>query len=504
MEIKYGWMEIMDVLHWLNHNHELATKGINPGIIPMVLIPLTAVTVAVTSLAGIIAGWFGIKLHTEGPKQFLEVLLKKRVLVSMLVLNLFGIGVYKTYIYVKTLPSFMMTIKRHSNNEALASDQVYPESHYRPHDFIGEIKSSQFTSINLEKEIKLNKGAFRSGVISGSSIFYGDEDGFIYEIDKSKLSVKRKFFIGSQVTTRPIIFQNRIYVGEGNHDTHHARIYSFNLKTGKFENSFSTLGHTEGQPIIESVNGVNLLFIAAGSDGLYAIDPISMKQIWHKKDGHLDATVSVENGIVYTGTGVEKGSEHTKSLAVAYRFNTGEVVWRKELPISNWMHPIITQDDVCYSLGEIYTQSSIGMLYCLNKLTGTPHFSIPLNAPLASKPFYIKDHTNEYIFLADFKGELSAIDINKKEKMWSLKTGTNKTNHSFVSFDYSSQFGMLIYPSLDNGLFAIEPKTGKVISRWYPKKNQAKWDENYASVSIEGSAIYYMDLVGNLRKFSVN
>ena len=49
----------MDVLHWLSQNHALATRGISPGIIPMVLIPLTAVTVGITSLAGIIAGQHG-------------------------------------------------------------------------------------------------------------------------------------------------------------------------------------------------------------------------------------------------------------------------------------------------------------------------------------------------------------------------------------------------------------------------------------------------------------
>ena len=92
-------METMDALLWLNNKPIIISEGVIPSIVPLVLIPLTTLTVALTAMAGIIAGWFGIKLHTEGPKQFLEVLLKKRVLVSMLIFNFLSFGIYKSYVY---------------------------------------------------------------------------------------------------------------------------------------------------------------------------------------------------------------------------------------------------------------------------------------------------------------------------------------------------------------------------------------------------------------------
>lgn len=504
MAIKFGWMEIMDVLHWLSQNHELATKGMSPGIIPMVLIPLTAVTVGITSLAGIIAGWFGIKLHTEGPKQFLEVLLKKRVLASMIMFNLLGIGAYKSYTYVKTLPSFLFTINHQSNSNALVSRQIYPESFSRPHDYLGKILPANLHSLNLEKEMKLPKGAFRSGLISGDSLFYGVDDGNIYEVDKNNLSVKRKFFVGTQVTTRPIIYKNRIYSGEGNHDTHDARIYSFDLETGKFISAFQTKGHTEGQPLIGSFKGQDLLFVTAGVDGLYALDPISMKEVWHQKDGHLDATVTVENGVVYMGSGFEKGSTRDRSYAVAYEFSTGKKLWKKELPLSNWMHPVVTTTDVCYVLGEIYFESSVGLFHCLDKKDGAPHFSIPFDAPIASKPFYIKDQGEEYVFFGDFKGDICGVSINKKEKMWCQKTGNDKTTYALSSFDYDAKHGVLWYPSFDNGIFAVEPKSGKILTHWMPDQKISKWNDNYAAVNIDGDVLYHMDIEGVLRKFKLN
>ena len=493
-------METMDLLQWLNHNHELAVSGVTGAIIPTVLIPLTAVTVAITSLAGIIAGWFGIKLHTEGPKQFLEVLLKKRVLAGAIVLNLVIIAAYKGYHYYQNYPRFLMTIKNQSAINAKQSSFNYLESKGREHFYLGKINKAKLNSVNFISENQIPAGAFRSGVISGDFIFYGSDDGFIYEFDKKNLSIFRKFFVGTIITTRPIIFQGKIYVGEGSHDTHHARVYSFSLKTGEFLNSFTTKGHNEGQPLIVSHNGIDLMFVVAGKDGVYAINPNTMEEIWHQNDGHIDATVSHENGVIYTGTGVEKDNGFGSKFAVAYDFATGKKIWQTELPLSNWMHPSITMENVCYSLGEIYNPSQVGLLYCLNKKDGTPSISIPFESPLTSKPFYIKDTAskNEYIFLSKINGEVCGIDLNKKEKMWCQKTTKAKNISSFSSFDYDSKRGVLWYPSHDQGLYAFDPLSGKVIFRWNKASGQ-----HYGSISLDDNYLYFMDIKGKLRKLEL-
>lgn len=498
-------MEIMGVLHWLNNNHQLAIKHFDPAIIPMVLIPLTAVTVVLTSIAGIIAGWFGIKLHTEGPKQLLEVLLKKRVLISMIVVNLIGLGLYRGYIYLKNMPRFISTIERKGAEYSKQSVTNFPNETSRVHQFKGEIKTQENISLNFITKIKLPKGAFRSAAISGQSLFYGVDDGLVYEINKDNLNIIRKFYIGTQVTTRPIIFNNHFYTGEGAHDTHHARIYSFDLKNGRYAGSVTTKGHTEGQPLIASFQGKDLLFAVAGVDGVFAVDPKTMKEVWHQVDGHVDATVNVENGDVYVGTGVEKGTQRDRSFAVKYDFLTGNRIWKKELPLSNWMHPIITNDDVCYVLGEIYFDSKIGLFYCLNKQNGVPHFAIPFDNPIASKPYYINDGKNEYAFFADFKGIACGVNISTKEKMWCFNTGKEDTDYSLPSFDFDQKRGVLWYASLDNGIFAFDPINGKVKTHWLPQdvNKEGKWKMNYASVNIDGDNLFLLDIAGNLRKFEI-
>lgn len=502
MVIKFGWMETMDEFLWLSYKPMMISHDVMPSIVPLVLIPLTTLTVALTSVAGVIAGWFGIRLHTEGPKQFLEVLLKKRVLISMLIVNLLTFGLYRSYVYINNLPSFMRTILKTSEQNAIASNQLYSNELFRKFQYEGSISPVKAKTLTLEKENTLPKGAFRSGAISGDSIFYGSDDGNIYEITKENLAIKRKFFIGTEVTTRPIIYEHRIYAGEGTHLTHHARVYAFSLTTGKFLNAFQTKGHTEGQPVIANFNGKTLLFITAGADGLYAVDPINMTEVWHQTNGHIDGSVSVENGVVYAGTGVEKGTLQDRRYAIAYDFLTGEIRWKKELPMSSWMHPIITRNNICFALGEIYFPSSTGLLQCLNKTDGRPSFSIPSDGPIASKPFYIKEHDQEYIFFANQKDEVCSVDINQRKEVWCTKVGLPDTAHSFSSLNYDSKHGLLWYPSAKNGIFALDPLHGKIMIHWLPKDD--KWGVNYSAVSIDGDNLLHLDGIGKLRKFKIN
>lgn len=499
-------METMDVLPILNE--KIIALNYSLAIIPTVLIPLTGLTVVLSSIASLIAGWFGIKLKTEGPRQLLEVLLTKKILISAIILNFAIIGIYRVYKFATTLPRPLVAIKYQSSLNAVSSSSIYENSPGRLHSYsLNAMAARPAADIFELKEAwtrKLKKGAFRSGVISGNSIFYGADDGQIHEIATDSGKIKRRFFIGTQVTTRPIIYNSHLYAGEGNHDTHHARIYSFDLKTGKFDGSFQTKGHTEGQPIIETFNNETLLFLTAGKDGLYAISPETLKEKWHALDGHLDATVSIEDGLVYAGSGKEKGNNSDRTFATAYDFSTGKVIWKKELPLSNWMHPIVGIKSICYSLGEIYFTSNVGLLHCLDKKTGTANFSIPFEAPLIGKPLIIKSQEKELAIVSSFRGEVCAVNLNTKSKDWCTNTGNEKTSYAFSSVEYDSKKNLLWYASIDNGLFAIDIDTGKTKVHWRPVNSTYKmWNETMASVTILDNSLFVADLLGVIRKLDI-
>jgi outer membrane protein assembly factor BamB len=499
-------MEIMDVLHVLSA--KVLGLEYSLAIIPTVLIPLTGLTVLLTSIASVIAGWFGIKLKTEGPKQLLEVLLKKKVLFGAIVLNLAIMGMYEGYLYTKHLPSPLFVINYKSKKLATPSNENYANS-------LGRIHSYQL-SPNIEqknavihglKEIwvqKLEKGSVRSGAISGHSIFYGANDRYVHEFDLESGKIKRRFYIGTGVTPRPLIYNSHLLIGEGVHETHHARMYSFDMKTGKFEKAFKTLGHTEGQALIETYNFETLLFVVAGKDGLYALSPDTLKEKWHAVDGHTDATVSIDEGIVYTGTGREKGNNNDRIYGVAYDFSTGKRLWKTELPISNWMHPIVGRKNVCYALGEIYFPSNVGLLYCLDKKTGRIDFAIPFDSPLIGKSLILKDQEKELAVVSSYKGDVCVVNMTTKTISWCNKTGTQKTTYALSSTDYDPKRNVLWYASLDNGLFAFDVNSGATKFHWLPKDSTYKtWNKTFASVTLDGDSLYTVDLKGVIRKINI-
>ena len=129
-------------------------------------------------------------------------------------------------------------------------------------------------------------------------------------------------------------------------------------------------------------------------------------------------------------------------------------------------------------------------------------FSIPFDAPLTGKPYYVKDNTNndEFIFVSAINGEVCAVDIKNKEKLWCKKSSTAADPYSFSSFEYDSARNILWYASLEGEILGINPKSGNFVVKDAAKKST----DNYAAVSIDGNILYHMDIEGTLKKFDIN
>ena len=501
MAIKYGWMEIMELSQFVNTLYELKVISDNQNaiaVIPTVLVPLTALTVLLSSIASIIAGWFGLKLKTEGPKRLLEVLLKKRVLLSMLVLNIVFYGLYFAWGQFKTYPRLLSTIEK--NHIPEVSSLSYSNEATRKANYVTENVASPATlSLNLETNYKLSAGSFRSPVISGHSLFLANTIGEILEIDPASMKEKRKFYIGTFIATRPVIYKNFLYSGEGSHDTHHARIYGFDLSTGKLHATYSTKGHNEGTPVATTHKGKDYLVVVGGKDGVHTLSLPDLKLIWKSNEGHIDSSVNIENEYIYAGTGNEKERARSdKKYAVKYELETGNKIWKTELPLSSWMQPILTESEmVCYVLGEIYFPSELGFLYCLDKKTGEPKLSIPTTSPLVGKPTLAKINGVEYIYSADLTGKLIAFNLSTQKIQFMLKP-KDVSDYSLSSPTFDPKRNLIFYQSPENGLYVIDALTGKVLF------NENIKTASYASPTILEDDVYTIDMSGTLKHFKIN
>lgn len=471
--------------------HELV-----PMIIPTVMIPLTMVSVGLSVVASFIAGLFGIQLKLEGPRKLLEVLLKPKVLASAFMLNALIMGGIYGWKWWKNYPKLISTIEKEMSVRAKESTIEYQnvptnQSHFKA------VKSSTQAPDGVEQVWKadLNSGAFRPAIVSSGRVFTGNKDGVISELELATGELVRTFFTGTMVSPRITLFKNSIYVGEGVHDTHHARVYRFDLKTGKLLGHFQTQGHTEGQAIVGSFENEDTLFIVSGKDGLHAVDPESMKVKWEANPGHMDAAVVVdEDGFVYLGTGREKGDDSkNKTYAAALEFKTGKEIWKKELPASSWMRPVLVGVHVCYVTGEIYFPSERGHIVCFDRKTGEHTAGIHTPEPLASTPKVLDNS----ILYTSIKGMVCRFDVVSRRNQWCFNAETKGI--SFAGASYDEKLHVVLYPSVDKGLFVLDANSGSTLLNWKPSEADGEWKKTYADVTVHEGLWLISDYSKNLR-----
>lgn len=470
-----------------------------PMIIPTVMIPLTMIAVGMSVVATFIASLFGVKLKAEGPKKLLEVLLKPRILITALVLNAFIWGGVKGWYWWKNYPRLITTIEKESKLRAQPSDKKYKDDsqdvNYRSR------KKSNFTATTLNQEwnFESGSGVFSTPVVSAGSVFMGNRGGLVSELDINTGKLIRNFYIGSPVTPKISIWNNALYVGEGVHDLHHARLYKFDLRTGNFAASYQTKGHIEAQSVVATHKDTTLVLVPAGADGLHAVDANTLEGRWHVNNGHTDAAVAVSEGRVFSGSGREKNDDKkNKSYAVALDFDTGSLLWKKELPGSSWMTPAVSGADVCFVVGEIYFETDRGHIVCINKKSGEHSLAFNLDEPVASMPLLL----DRNLVVSTISGKLCSFNLDRKERNWCQKVESSGTAFAGPSYDNARDW--IVYPSYDKGFYVLNPDTGDVIKNWTPAQTDGEWKKTYAGVAIQGDYWIFSDYVSNLRALKVS
>jgi outer membrane protein assembly factor BamB len=475
------------------------------AVVPTLALPLAAVAFGLNALATVIAGWFGVRLHWEGPKRLLEVLLNKRVLLAALGLNLAGYAAYRGWQWSSHLPSPLWRIEhlnrrtQAESEELVAAARVYPDSVNRANVWAAPAAATKLAAprqIRQAWRARLPKGIFGGATLSGASLFVGSDDGYVYELARSDGRIRRRFFVGTEVTPEPVVWHDRLFVGEGTHDTHGARLYAFDLMSGALLGSFKTEGHTEGMPILATSEGVSTLFVMAGKDGLYALDPEHLTRRWHQILGHTDSEVRVHDGLVYFATGVEKGFPDTRRRAYALDFATGAIVWERELAASGWMAPVITDREACFGLGEIYGPSQLGQLACFDLKTGRPGLTLSFDGPLLGIPMRVgKD-----LIVADVHGQICGVDYARGYTAWCHPSPT-AAKATFAS-PTSDGRGRVLYPSPSEGLLVLDAGTGRLEARWRPGPSEGAWARTYSRAVVGDDGWFLTDMDGNVRKLS--
>ncbi len=408
------------------------------SIVPTVLLPLAFLSTGISVIATFVAGLFGVKLKAEGPRKLLELLLKPKILISAMVLNgvlYLGFMAYEDFDRGPS-PVFV----QNALNSNLAPTI--------------EIKKTGLP--NSQWAINIGEGMFSRGIVIDSELFVGTKDGHLLVIDYKSGEVKEEVYFGSFLSPEPILYKGFLYFGEGLHRSHKMRVYKFDPKKKEIVAIFDTKGHTEIRAVVKEFDNQAILFQSAGGDGLYAIDPISMKKVWNFQGGHMDSFVNVDHDSVYIASGVPD-EDLGKARPMAYRIDakTGKQLWAQELPLSSWYQPILIGDKACYSQGELHQKSMLGGVICFSK-DGKRLGNVLIDYPIVNK--MIAKGSN--IFLNDFYGNLYSIDSDLYKVNWEVAGNKAKYNYSSVQF-YNED--ILVLVSRDAKMKFINAKDGKVL-----------------------------------------
>lgn len=469
------------------------------AIIPTIAVPFLLTGAIISSIVSAIAGLFGVQIkNADTPKKLLLALLKPRVLVSALILNAIIMGGYSGYKRLTEYSRPLWWIRVVNHQRATPSTRAYPDTWAEPL----ALKRTGFplsntgaASLSQAWETRLPDASFRGFTLSGPSAFTGSLDGNVYELDRRTGTVIRKFYIGTPSVPLPIVYRGTLFVGEGEHTTRRARIYAFDLATGQLKGAIQTKGHTEGDMVLTRKNGRTILFAAAGSDGLYAIDADQLEVLWHSPITHFDSGVTVDGERLFASTGVEKGESSVTPTLYALDIDNGKEIWKVNLAASGWSRPILNDDEVCVGTGEIYTKAKYGQFSCYHKSTGENRWAMNFTAPVFNTPLTSVMQRGR-LLVADFGGKICSLDLNSHSRDWC----TPLTQKGPLFSALAQGKDGLIMITTSEGLKGLDPLTGRIIRSWNPSP---EWPGAYAGVTVGDDGFYVIDAKGLARKLEL-
>ncbi len=474
-------------------------EPLRQAIIPTFVLPFTILGMILTSLATWIAAFFGIQLKAEGPKRLFEVLMRPKIILWALISNGLFYAVYAGWQYEATSsrPLWLIESKNHHHpakaehietQEAILSDENQ--------------RKKNLVELKLLWTIKISGGVFGGITSKGSALFMGTNNGKIFEIDSLSGKELRQFWVGQPVMTAPLILENNLFSGEGIHETHHARYYKFDLLNGEMVASTTTAGHIERTATVTSIGNKKILLTPAGKAGVIAIDSADMTTLWQAHVGHVDSYPITDGETVFVGTGLEQGFNQDGTFAYALELTSGKTRWKKQLPTSSWGRPILWKQQVCFSVGDVYSNTDYGQISCYDKNSGQELGAINLSGAVISNPILRGDK----LIISDLNATIYQIDLATKSIDWRIEVPHSGLSYAPVISDLTTSENLdlpkannqndhLIIPGSD-GLYIYSRQNQKLIYKWAPDE---KWSSSFSNVYIKNNVWYLADSKGMVR-----
>jgi eukaryotic-like serine/threonine-protein kinase len=215
-----------------------------------------------------------------------------------------------------------------------------------------------------------------SPCVSDSAVYFGSSDGNVYALDASSGALKWKFHTGDVVHSSPAIADGVLYIGSW--DTY---VYALDAASGTEKWRFKT-----GE------------------------DPVAHNHIG------IQSSPAVVDGMVYFGS--------RDSFAYAIEATSGKQIWKFSTD-GSWVNNSMVVHD-----GKAYFGTSIpGFMHAVDAKTGKVVFDLPTGTPV----FASMALAGDTLYLGNFGGKLTAIDLKTQKPAWVFETDGAKENASSMT-----------------------------------------------------------------------
>jgi outer membrane protein assembly factor BamB len=184
-----------------------------------------------------------------------------------------------------------------------------------------------------------------------------------------------------QMISGPVVYDGKLYMGEGFHDDPNCRLFCVNAADGTLLWAFKTTGQTECSPCVSG----DKVYFGAGNDGIYCVNTADGKEVWRfppqPRTGRLlrcGATPAVADNRLYAGSAVDRNQKEDpgETSIFCLAADSGKPHWRRSVPLPAWAAPVLTDQHAFYALGngDVFSDADkekpAGMILCVDRMTG--------------------------------------------------------------------------------------------------------------------------------------
>src|SRR3989338_3938736 len=262
----------------------------------------------------------------------------------------------------------------------------------------------------------------KGGVEGGSAyfdrkVYFGANDGFFYCLDSSTGKTLWTYHAKAEILSTPIIVGGIVYFS-----TIQNTLYALKAQTGEWVWYYNK-GYIQKISVRGSSSPVyhDGKIVIGFSDGyFYAFNAFNGSVLWFKKLSEEEKFMDIYVTPIFVSKDVIVATYDGN--VVALHLATGSLKWKYK----NWDVNGLAADEKA-----VYLTSSSGVVFCLNRNTGTKRWDIQLSSGSPTLPIVIEDQ----LIFGSSENYVYSLSIENEREIWRYTTDSGMTGRPVFTSD---------------------------------------------------------------------